>query len=181
MSTHSAFGRANGPVPVAYGNIITPDFPLQESAYSLWASQSVGGLLPASGRVLNHPDCRFREYGMVIEVAEPIAEVSRVVSVGSALPSGMRRLPVHIGDIPARSLLSRVTERIREPIVRRAPIGFEAEFVDANLYPIFYRAVVMPCSEDGFRIDTVLGFISYAFLERRRPQRGISDQARRKL
>ena len=54
-----------------------------------------------------------------------------------------------IADVPSRSLLSRLTDHYMQIIANRAPIGFEAEFVNQRGDNICYRGILMPFSSDG--------------------------------
>ncbi|MDP9086248.1 MAG: hypothetical protein M3N02_05730 [Pseudomonadota bacterium] len=66
-----------------------------------------------------------------------------------------------IGDVPSRSLLSRLTDHYLQIIANRAPIGFEAEFVNQRGAPICYRGILMPFSSDGETIDFIYGVINW--------------------
>lgn len=67
----------------------------------------------------------------------------------------------YISDIPRRSLLSRLTDHYLQIIANRAPIGFEAEFVNARGATILYRGVLLPFSSDDDTIDFILGVINW--------------------
>ena len=49
-----------------------------------------------------------------------------------------------IADVPSRSLLSRLTDHYMQIIANRAPVGFEAEFVNQRGENICYRGILMP-------------------------------------
>ena len=66
-----------------------------------------------------------------------------------------------ISDIPSRSLLSRLTDHYLQIIANRAPVGFEAEFVNQKGMPICYRGILMPFSSDGDTIDFIYGVINW--------------------
>ena len=66
-----------------------------------------------------------------------------------------------IADIPSRSLLSRLTDHHMQIIANRAPVGFEAEFVNQRGQPICYRGILMPFSSDGDTIDFIYGVINW--------------------
>src|SRR5205823_12960683 len=66
-----------------------------------------------------------------------------------------------ISDVPARSLLSRLTDHYLQIIANRAPIGFEAEFVNQRNENICYRGILMPFSSDGDTIDFIYGVINW--------------------
>src|SRR5437763_3526247 len=66
-----------------------------------------------------------------------------------------------ISDVPARSLLSRLTDHYLQIIANRSPIGFEAEFVNQRNENICYRGILMPFSSDGDTIDFIYGVINW--------------------
>jgi hypothetical protein len=66
-----------------------------------------------------------------------------------------------ISDVPSRSLLSRLTDHYMQIIANRAPIGFEAEFVNQRGENICYRGILMPFSSDGDAIDFIYGVINW--------------------
>jgi len=66
-----------------------------------------------------------------------------------------------IADVPARSLLSRLTDHYMQIIANRAPVGFEAEFVNQRGRSICYRGILMPFSSDGDMIDFIYGVINW--------------------
>src|ERR1700759_406296 len=66
-----------------------------------------------------------------------------------------------IADVPSRSLLSRLTDHYMQIIANRAPVGFEAEFVNQRSLNICYRGILMPFSSDGETIDFIYGVINW--------------------
>lgn len=66
-----------------------------------------------------------------------------------------------IADVPSRSLLSRLTDHYMQIIANRAPVGFEAEFVNQRNDTICYRGILMPFSSDGDTIDFIYGVINW--------------------
>ena len=66
-----------------------------------------------------------------------------------------------IADVPSRSLLSRLTDHYMQIIANRAPVGFEAEFVNQLGRNICYRGILMPFSSDGDTIDFIYGVINW--------------------
>jgi hypothetical protein len=66
-----------------------------------------------------------------------------------------------IGEVPSRSLLSRLTDHYMQIIANRAPVGFEAEFENQRGENICYRGILMPFSSDGDVIDFIYGVINW--------------------
>ena len=78
-----------------------------------------------------------------------------------------------IADVPSRSLLSRLTDHYMQIIANRAPIGFEAEFVNQRNENICYRGILMPFSSDGDAIDFIYGVINWKTVGASAPSEGI--------
>lgn len=66
-----------------------------------------------------------------------------------------------VDQVPARSLLSRVTDHYLQIIANQAPIGFEAEFVNQRGKTILYRGILLPFSTDDETIDFIYGVINW--------------------
>src|SRR5439155_23255348 len=54
-----------------------------------------------------------------------------------------------------------LTDHYMQIIANRAPIGFEAEFVNQRSENICYRGILMPFSSDGDAIDFIYGVINW--------------------
>lgn len=83
--------------------------------------------------------------------------------LGAALREecGIEPVITHVGQVPGRSLLSRLTAHCLEIIANRAPIGFEAEFIGSRGNNTLYRGILMPLSSDGETIDFIHGVINW--------------------
>ncbi|WP_067732692.1 PAS domain-containing protein [Novosphingobium naphthalenivorans] len=66
-----------------------------------------------------------------------------------------------LSDVPARSLLSRITDHYMQILANQAPIGFEAEFVNQRGVTILYRGILLPFSRDDTAIDYIYGVINW--------------------
>jgi len=66
-----------------------------------------------------------------------------------------------IDEVPARSLLSRITDHYLQIIANQAPIGFEAEFINQRGVTIMYRGILLPFSTDDDTIDFIYGVINW--------------------
>ena len=66
-----------------------------------------------------------------------------------------------LSDVPARSLLSRITDHYMQILANQAPIGFEAEFVNQREQTILYRGILLPFSSDDDTIDFIYGVINW--------------------
>ncbi len=83
--------------------------------------------------------------------------VGAAIRAECGLPDGINQ----ITQVPSRSLLSRLTDHYLQIIANRAPIGFEAEFVNQRGHSICYRGILMPFSSDGDTIDFIYGVINW--------------------
>lgn len=66
-----------------------------------------------------------------------------------------------IGDVPPRTLISRLTDHYMQIIANRAPVGFEAEFTNQRGLDMAYRGILMPFSSDNDTIDFIYGVINW--------------------
>ncbi len=66
-----------------------------------------------------------------------------------------------LADVPARSLLTRITDHYMQILANQAPIGFEAEFVNQRGATILYRGILLPYSSDDDTIDFIYGVINW--------------------
>lgn len=64
-------------------------------------------------------------------------------------------------DVPRRSMLSRVTDHFYEVLANGAPIGFEAEFLDADGQEVPYRGLLAPLSDDGKTVNFIICVINW--------------------
>ena len=83
--------------------------------------------------------------------------VGTAIRAACGLPDDIKQ----IAQVPSRSLLSRLTDHYMQIIANRAPIGFEAEFVNQRGHSICYRGILMPFSSDGDTIDFIYGVINW--------------------
>ncbi len=136
---------------------------MQVRVYNFWASllqdrnyPNVGDLDPD-----NLPD--FGPNGVLLDFSEGI-EDPLISSLGSRLAEecGASGLEIsRLSDVPARSLLSRITDHYMQILGNQAPIGFEAEFVNQRGATILYRGILLPFSSDDETIDYIYGVINW--------------------
>jgi hypothetical protein len=86
-----------------------------------------------------------------------------------------------VADIPSRSLLSRLTDHYLQIIANRAPIGFEAEYVNDRGNNTMYRGILMPFSSDDDTIDFIYGVINWKEVADDALTAGIVDEVERAL
>lgn len=129
-------------------------------AFEIWCELVDGDVLPSAEALLGHERYTFAD--QTIEMAIDDACHTTVTAIGAGLAAPVDSLPVDVADVPGRSLISRVTEHVLEPIANRAPVGFEAEFTDETGSEVRYRAILLPCASDGLVIDRVIGIMTFA-------------------
>ena len=66
-----------------------------------------------------------------------------------------------LADVPARSLMSRITDHYMQILANEAPVGFEAEFINQQGVTILYRGILLPFSSDDETIDFIYGVINW--------------------
>ncbi len=131
-------------------------------AYNFWAKLLDGRCFP-SIEALDVDDLGdFGPNALLLDFTAGIDNPA-VVFVGETLARecDIDEGVAHIDDVPRRSLLSRLTDHYLQIIANRAPIGFEAEFVNARGATILYRGVLLPFSSDDDTIDFIMGVINW--------------------
>lgn len=135
---------------------------MQVRAYNQWAGllgersfPSIEELDPAA-----MPD--FGPYSVLLDFTDGI-ENPAVAFLGDRLAkecgsSGPIRT---LADVPARSLLSRITDHYMQILANQAPIGFEAEFINEAGRTLLYRGILLPFSSDDETIDFIYGVINW--------------------
>jgi hypothetical protein len=131
-------------------------------AYNYWVSQLAGR---------DFPSIEDLEPGDVLDFAGNSVLLDftcgrdnpAVPYIGGAIREecGLDEATRTISDVPSRSLLSRLTDHYLQIIANRAPIGFEAEFVNQRDENICYRGILLPFSSDGDTIDFIYGVINW--------------------
>lgn len=131
-------------------------------AYNHWVSLLDGRAYPSIAVLDPAGIADFGTHSVLLDftggVENPaIAFLGRALREECALDIGVRT----IAELPDRSLLSRLTDHYLQIIANRAPIGFEAEFVNTRGRAILYRGILMPFRSDGEAIDYIYGVINW--------------------
>ncbi|WP_299650420.1 hypothetical protein [Sphingomonas bacterium] len=131
-------------------------------AYNHWVSLLGGRPYPMIDRLDPASIADFGPNSVLLDFTEGldnprIAYLGRALKEECSLEGSIKR----IGDVPSRSLLSRLTDHYLQIIANRAPIGFEAEFVSTRGRNTLYRGILMPFSSDGDCIDFIYGVINW--------------------
>jgi hypothetical protein len=145
--------------PVAVG---VDERRMQVRAYNYWASLLADRAYPSVEDLdLDNID-DFGPYSVLLDFTAGV-ENPGVSFLGEKLriESQIDEDVHYIRDVPGRSLLSRLTDHYLQIIANRAPIGFEAEFVNDRGTTIMYRGILLPFSSDDDTIDFIMGVINW--------------------
>ncbi len=131
-------------------------------AYNHWVSLLDGRALPSIEDLNPEELTDFGPNSVLLDFTGG-AENPAIAYLGVRLSRecGFDEEPLTVSDVPARSLLSRLTDHYLQIIANRAPIGFEAEFVSSAGTNTMYRGILMPLSTDDDTIDFVYGVINW--------------------
>lgn len=135
---------------------------MQVRAYNYWASLLADRAYPSVENLdLDHAG-DFGPHAVLLDFTAGV-ENPGIAFLGDRLRSESQiDEDVHyINQISGRSLLSRLTDHYLQIIANRAPIGFEAEFVNDRGATIMYRGILLPFSSDDDTIDFIMGVINW--------------------
>ncbi len=134
---------------------------MQVRAYNYWASLLADRAYP-SVEDLDLEGADFGSHSVLLDFTAGV-ENPGIAFLGDRLraESQIDEDVHYISQIPGRSLLSRLTDHYLQIIANRAPIGFEAEFVNDRGTTIMYRGILLPFSSDDDTIDFIMGVINW--------------------
>jgi hypothetical protein len=146
------------PPPVVSGD----ERRMQVRAYNFWTSQLGDGNYPNIEELDPESVEDFRDYSVLLDFTSGIENPS-IQYLGEELrrECGLDADIGYLDQVPPRSLLSRITDHYLQIIANRAPIGFEAEFVNERGINIMYRGILLPYSSDDDTIDFIYGVINW--------------------
>lgn len=131
-------------------------------AYNYWVSLLQGRAYPSIEDLDPASIEDFGPHSVLLDfTAGP--ENPALAFLGRALreEGGHDQSVANITDVPSGSLLSRLTDHYLQIIANRAPIGFEAEFVNRRGHNTMYRGILMPFSSNDESIDFIYGVINW--------------------
>jgi hypothetical protein len=130
-------------------------------AYNYWVSLLAGREFPSIQDLDPQAIEDFGPHSVIVDLSGKL-NMPATPFVGSAIKAEIGVDTIDsISDVPGRSLLSRLTDHYFQIVATRAPVGFEAEFVNQRGQDLCYRGILMPFSSDGDTIDYVYGVISW--------------------
>jgi len=135
---------------------------MQVRAYNYWAGLLGKRRFPAPDRLIAGDLPEFAPNSVLLHFADGIDD-PQVLALGHALAAecGDDQQIGRLSQVPGRSVLSRITDHYLQIIANEAPIGFEAEFVNARGATILYRGILLPFSSDDATIDYIYGVINW--------------------
>ena len=135
---------------------------MQVRAYNFWSAQLRGKNYPSIEELDPAGAHDFSAYAVLLDFTSGIENPS-IQYVGETLriECGLDEKITYLDQVPARSLLSRITDHYLQIIANKAPIGFEAEFVNDRGLTIMYRGILLPYSSDDDTIDFIYGVINW--------------------
>ena len=151
-------------------------------AYNYWVSLLDGRAYPAVEDLDPASITDFSANSVLLDFTGGV-ENPTLTYLGSAIRDECD-LPAELisaREIPSRSLLSRLTDHYLQIIANRAPIGFEAEFVNHRGNNTMYRGILMPFSSDDDTIDFIYGVINWKEVADAALIAGLADEVERAL
>jgi len=146
-------------------------------AYNFWAGLLGERLFPSIEDLSPESDPDFGPNSVLLDFTNGI-ENPTIQFLGQSLRAECE-IDVSItavADVPARSLLSRITDHYLQIIANQAPIGFEAEFVNQRGATIMYRGILLPFSTDDETIDFIYGVINWKEVATDAARQDIEDE-----
>lgn len=131
-------------------------------AYNHWVSLLRGRPYPGIHDLDPENIADFGPNSVLLDFSDGIEDPA-IRYLGTALRAecGIEGAIARVGEVPSRSLLSRLTDHYLQIIANRAPIGFEAEFVGQRGHQMFYRGILMPFASTPEKIDFIYGVINW--------------------
>jgi hypothetical protein len=161
MDGTANFGGEDAAVETPQG-VGTDERRMHVRAYNYWVSLLDGRAYPSIEDLEPQNLDDFGPNSVLLDFTSGV-ESPTIAYLGNALREECS-LPVGIAslaEVPSRSLLSRLTDHYLQIIANRAPIGFEAEFVNERGNNTMYRGILMPFSSDDDTIDFIYGVINW--------------------
>ena len=142
--------------------VSTDERRMQVRAYNFWTAQLNDKNYPSIEELDPSSVEDFRDYSVLLDFTSGIENPS-IEYLGEKLRSecGLSDDVSDRDQVPSRSVLSRITDHYLQIIANRAPIGFEAEFINDRGVNIMYRGILLPYSSDDDTIDFIYGVINW--------------------
>ena len=151
-------------------------------AYNYWVSLLGGRPYPSIHDLDPQNIEDFGPHSVLIDFSKDEHD-PQIAFLGRALRAecGLDQAIYAVGQVPSRSLLSRLTDHYLQIIANCAPIGFEAEFVGQRGLNTLYRGILMPLSSNGEAIDFIYGVINWKEIADSATVRELAEQVDRAI
>ncbi len=135
---------------------------MQVRAYDFWLALAGKSKFPAIDDLEMAQLGDFGDCAMLFDCSTGIDNPA-IVHMGEALrrASDADCEVEMLDEVEPDTLIARLADHLGKLISNEAPIGFEAEFVNAEKMTIMYRGILLPFSSDDDTIDFVLGVLSW--------------------
>ncbi len=137
---------------------------MQVRAYNLWAELLADRCFPDIRAFDPSSNNDFGDHAVLLDFSAGIDDPV-ILHLGARLADecgiGSQDFLGQLSDVPAGSLISRITEHYIQILARQSPIGFEAEFVNRHGRLIVYRGILLPFSSDDETIDHIYGVLNW--------------------
>ncbi|NYH95573.1 PAS domain-containing protein [Novosphingobium marinum] len=145
--------------PVAIGQ---DERRMQVRAYNFWVAMLADRNFPSIEDLDPERLPDFGPYSVLLDFSSGMEDPAiRFLGDRLGAECGAGSTISQLSDVPARSLLSRITDHYMQILANQAPIGFEAEFVNQRGTTILYRGILLPFSSDDDTIDFIYGVINW--------------------
>lgn len=156
------FAEEDSPREPPPGPIGQDERRMQVRAYNHWASLLGDRSFPSIEDLSPEDLPDFGPYSVMLDFTAGIENPAiRYLGAMLAQECGAATAIATLADVPARSLLSRITDHYMQILANQAPIGFEAEFINQREHTALYRGILLPFSSDGETIDFIYGVINW--------------------
>ncbi|MFC7048055.1 PAS domain-containing protein [Emcibacter nanhaiensis] len=120
----------------------------------------------------------YKDQMVLIDLRDKDQEASLQV-IGHALKEDLEEdlTGKCLSDIPRRTMLSRITDHYLEVFANRAPISFEAEFVNKEKERALYRGILLPFSDNNEEINFILGAVRWILEKDMPPREAVMPEA----
>lgn len=134
---------------------------LQVRAYNCWAGLLGERQVPSITGLTPQTLALFGDHAVLLDFTD--GDDPAISHLGAALAQecGHAAAIRCLSDVPADSLLARITGEYPQVLATQSPTGFEAEFVNARGATILYRGMLLPFAGEAGGIDHVLGVLNW--------------------
>lgn len=168
MNQDSGLHGGDGQAAAAEGAIVSPaaldsdERRMHVRAYNHWVSLLGGRDYPAIADLDPEALGDFAANSVLLDFTAGNADPATPY-IGSAIREecGLAGDIRSVAEAPPRSLLARLGGHYEQILAERAPVGFEAEFVNLRDQMICYRGMLMPFSSAGETIDFLYGVVNW--------------------